>query len=412
MKAVYSNRNVLVISVTSSIIMFFVQVYNPFWSLYLGELGFSIPQIGLLSAIQSSEQFLFQLPGGMLADRIGRKKVTLIVAAVRIFAPILFLFSTSLEGILIASLLTGFESIGGPAFQAIVAESLPREQLGAGYGVFNAIQRVPAVLTGILGGVLMDALGVSTGTRLCFIGASIAAAIVFLARYLFITETLHTEHKTNSNVKKDITEVIPLLKGTLFGMLIASAVTQFAARLIMSYTVIYVVEIIGLTKTEWGIITTIMSLLNLLTSLPSGMMSDRYDKRKLLAFTRAIEPISTFGYIILRGFWPILTVRVIAGVGMGLSGGNVMGFLGGPAWSSLIADLVPREKRGRLIGLMGTISGLTAFSAPYIGAYTWESGATGPDNTLLMSGILGLFSSVIIWLFVRDPRFEAKNGKR
>ena len=239
MKSVYSNRNVMVISITSSIIMFFTQVYNPFWPLYLQAIGFSLPQIGLLTAIQGAEQFLFQLPGGILADRIGRKKVSLIVAFERIFTPIIFLFSTSWEGILLASLLRGFESVGGPAFQAIVAESLPKDKMGAGYGVYNLMQRVPSVFTGILGGVLMDIYGVINGTRICFVGSSVIALIVFLARYFFITETLNTKSRINTNLKTEITEVVPYLKGTLLGMLFASAVTQFSLRIMMTYAVMY-----------------------------------------------------------------------------------------------------------------------------------------------------------------------------
>ena len=156
---------------------------------------------------------------------------------------------------------------------------------------------------------------------------------------------------------------------------------------------------------------TVMNLLNLITSLPSGIMADKYDKRKLLTFTRAIEPATAFGYILLRSFWQILAVRVIAGIGMGLAGGNTSGMLGGPAWLSLIADLVPPEKRGRLNGLMGTISGSIAFMAPYIAAFTWQSTTIGPDGTMLMSGILGLFSSIIIWFTVKDPRHESKRKK-
>jgi len=395
----------MVISLTSSVIGFFTQVYNPFWPLYLDAIGFSLPQIGLLTAIQGAEQFIFQLPGGILADRIGRRKVSLIVAFERIFTPLIFLSFTSWEGILLASLLRGFESIGGPAFQAIVAESLPKEKLGAGYGLYNMMQRVPSIFTGILGGVLMDIYGIIDGTRICFVGSSVIALIVFLVRYLFITETLNTKSRINANLKSEIAEVVPYFKGTLLGMLFASAMTQFSLRIVSTYAVIYVVDIIGFSNTQWGIIVTVMSLLNLLTSLPSGYMADHYDKRKLLTFTRAIEPASTFGYILLRDFWQVLAVRVVAGVGMGLAGGNTSGMLGGPAWLSLIAALIPPDKRGRVNGLMGTISGSLAFMAPYIAAYTWENVAIGPDGTLLISGVFGLCSSLVVWFTVRDPRY-------
>ncbi|MDQ1280694.1 MAG: hypothetical protein QG670_1957 [Thermoproteota archaeon] len=412
MKSIYSNRNVMVISLTSSVIMFFTQTYTPFWPLYLEAIGFSLPQIGLLTAIQGAEQFIFQLPGGILADRIGRKKVSLIVAFERIFTPLIFLYFTSWEGILFASLLRGFESIGGPAFQAIVAESLPKEKLGAGYGVYNMMQRVPAVFTGVLGGILLDVYGVIEGTRMCFIGSSIIALIVFFARYFFITETLNTNSRKNRNLRTEVTEVIPYFKGTLLGMLFASAMTQFSFKIVSTYAVIYAVDIIGFSNTEWGVIVTIMNLLNLITSMPSGLMADRYDKRKLLSFTRAIEPASTFGYILLRSFWQILAVRIFAGIGMGLAGGNTSGMLGGPAWFSLIAALVPPEKRGRVNGLMGTISGSLAFMAPYIAAYTWEITLIGPDGTMFFSGMLGLFSSVVIWFKVRDPDHASKASSK
>ncbi|MCJ7770514.1 MFS transporter [Candidatus Bathyarchaeota archaeon] len=411
MKSIYSNRNVMVISLTSSVIMFFTQIYNPFWPLYLGAIGFSLPQIGLLTAIQGAEQFIFQLPGGILADRIGRKKVSLIVAFERILTPLIFLFFTSWEGILLASLLRGFESIGGPAFQAIVAESLPKEKLGAGYGMYNMMQRVPSIFTGILGGILMDIYGIIDGTRICFVGSSVIALIVFLARYFFLTETLNTKSRIDSNLKSEIAEVIPYFKGTLLGMLFASAMTQFSLRIVTTYAVIYVVDIIGFSNTQWGIIVTVMSLLNLITSIPSGYMADRYDKRKLLTLTRAIEPASTFGYILLRDFWQILAVRVVAGVGMGLAGGNTSGMLGGPAWLSLIAALIPPEKRGRVNGLMGTMSGSLAFMAPYIAAYTWENVAIGPDGTLLISGVFGLGSSLVVWFTVRDPRYQQTSAR-
>lgn len=410
MKRILHNRNVMTVSVTSSVIGFFQQVYNPFWSLYLGALGLSIMQIGILSAIRISQQFLLQLPGGMLTDRIGRKKVLVLVAFIRIFTPIVFYFSTSWEGILFASILSGFDSISGPAFQALVAESLPLDQIGAGYGMYNTIQRVPSVFTALIGGILMDAIGVKEATKLCFIGASIIAFLVFLARYFLVTETLTPETKQKQDMLRDVSEVFPLLKGTLRGMLVASAVTQFATGLSSAYVVIYAVTIIGLSKTEWGLITTIMSVLSLITAIPGGMMSDKYDRRKLLVFSRAIEPATNIGYITFRSLWQIIVVRVIAGAAMGISGANVEGLLGGPAWSALLADLVPSKKRGRLSGLMGTISGLAAFFAPYIGAYGWTSEIVGPDMTLIISSIIGVSSSAILWLYVRDPRTEAKKN--
>ncbi len=222
------------------------------------------------------------------------------------------------------------------------------------------------------------------------------------------------EVQMNVSMSKEVTDVLPLMKGSLLGMQIASCVTQFAARLTMSYIVFYVVTPGpgGLSYTEWGSITTIMGIIGLFTSMPGGLVADKYDKRKLVSFARSIEPVTTVGYIFLRGFWSLLGIRAIAGVGMGLSGAGAMGVMGGAAWSALMADLVPPEKRGRINGLMATISGVTTLPAPYIGAYMWESPSIGPENSLWVTAISGLASAVILWVTVRDPRWEQRQANK
>jgi len=65
MRTVFSNRNILGIALTTSLITLTDMGWRPFWGLYLkNELGASIAAVGLLSMIQNSERLLFQLSGG------------------------------------------------------------------------------------------------------------------------------------------------------------------------------------------------------------------------------------------------------------------------------------------------------------------------------------------------------------
>ena len=408
-RRVFSNRNVLVISLTSSLAMFFRMLYILYWPRYLkDELGMTVPQIGLLSTVQQSQRLLFQLPGGILADRLGRKKVTLIGAATRIITPIIYLWSWSFEHLVLGSVFAAMSSISSPAFTAIIAESLPRDQMASGYGVFGMVRRVPSLFTGVIGGILMDTLGYWVGTRICLIGSFIGAVIVFVVRYLFLTETLVRRPGPKPSIKKDFHEVLPLFRGNLLGMQVTSMLSQFASRLTSSLIVIYVTEVIGFSNTQYGLLRTIMYIIGFLTAMPGGMLADRLDRRKLISFARSISPTTIVGYIYLRDFYQVLAVRLVAGVGMGLSGASAMGWLGGAAWSSLLADIIPPEKRGRVSGLMGTISGVTSLPSPYIGAYMWDVESIGPEKTLWATVLLGLVSTLVFWKYVRDPRLERK----
>ena len=79
MKEVFSNRNILAIGLTTSLWTLCNSGWRPFWSIYLTEeLGADLFAVGLLSTIQTADQLLFQLPGGLLADRVGRKPLIMI----------------------------------------------------------------------------------------------------------------------------------------------------------------------------------------------------------------------------------------------------------------------------------------------------------------------------------------------
>jgi len=411
-RKVLSNRNILVISLTNALATFFQTVYTPYWAKYLQDvIGLTIPQIGLLRALQRSNQLLFAFPGGLLADRIGRKKVTLIGAVARTATPLIYLFAGSWELLLIGTIVNAMQSISTAAYSALVAESVPREQRGTGYGVFEMLRRIPGIFTGITGGILMDTLGLAGGMRICFIGGICGGITIFIARYLLLTETLKRRTTAKTSVREDLKEVIPLFQGTLKYMQVTSAIYQFAAGLTSELIIIYVTEVIGLTYTEWGTILTIMSTIGLLCSLPGGMMADRFDRVKLNVWARSIAPITTLGYIYLRSFWLILGVRMIAGIGVGLSGAAEMGHLGGTSWNALMADLVPSEKRGRFSGIMTTFNGIVSLPSPYIGGNMWVTPGIGPEGTMWTNIILGLTSTLIFGIFVKDPRYEKKAEK-
>jgi MFS family permease len=110
---------------------------------------------------------------GWGATSIEPRKHHIYTGLTNIINPIIYLLSTSYEPIFIATIFTAMSSLIGPANQAMVAESLPRNRMGTGYAIFNAAQRIPMLLSGFIGGMLMDSLGLAYGTRLCLVGALI-----------------------------------------------------------------------------------------------------------------------------------------------------------------------------------------------------------------------------------------------
>jgi MFS family permease len=75
--------------------------------------------------------------------------------------------------------------------------------------------------------------------------------------------------------------------------------------------------------------------------------------------------------------------------------------MGGPAWQALIADIVPSKDRAKIMGLMGTISGVVGLPGSLLGGYLYER---DPSMLLLVGSLLEALSIPIILLFVREPK--------
>ena len=405
MKRIFSNRNIMVITGTTSIWTFIFSLYYTFWPLYLMELGATTESIGLIAMIQSTAQLLFQFPGGILADRIGRRKVIVYGSMFRLITPIIFLFATSWEMVLPGVIFQAVASIYMPAFNALIAESLPHEDRGSAFGAYRMITMLPLVVTGFLSGVLMDHFGVWEGTRMILMGNVIASIFIVAVRYKFITETFSPKQLSaakKTSIKDSILELRNQPRN-VWALISVSCLSSFALRLSFSFFVLYAVNVIGLSKTQWGLIGSIISIVSMSLSLPGGMLTDKIGRKPNILIARILTPISTLGLSFARGFNQTLLVRLVSSIGGGL-GGGISGASGGPAWQALLADIIPSHKRGRVYGLIGTLTGLMGAPAPWIGGLMWDQ--ISPAFTLQMSCWLGIIPAVIFLFFVKEPKVK------
>ncbi len=67
--------NILVLIIASFFTSFSEAIVNPFYSLYLRDLGASPFIIGMMGSLGSAIVSVMRLPGGYIADKYGRKKI-------------------------------------------------------------------------------------------------------------------------------------------------------------------------------------------------------------------------------------------------------------------------------------------------------------------------------------------------
>jgi MFS family permease len=298
--------------------------------------------------------------------------------------------------------------LGVPATNALIAESLPQKSRGAGFAAYRMVTWMPMIVTSLLGGIVMDYYGVVQGVRLCLIASLICSIISAFLRWKFITETLETTvvkienvRVQKSSLKDRLRQQLGAIPRSVWILIIVSSLSGFAMRVVFSFMVVYSVEVVGLTKTQWGVIGTVVSLISTVLTVPTGILTDRIGRKPCIIISRILSPLSTLGFTFATNFWQMCVVRAVGGVARGF-GGLVWGVMGGPAWQALVADVTPPKSRGKIMGMMGTITGIVSTPASWVGGYMYDN--ISPNLPFQTSFILDTVGTIIFIAFLKEPK--------
>ena len=410
-REVFSERNILVLSGTSVLYQIFRSIWQLWWSLYLlEELNAPIAIVGILSTLQSVSQIVFQLPGGVMADRIGRKKVILFGSILRVVGPFAMFLSPTWEWVIPGMILNAMSALYMPAFNAIIADSLPSNKRGSAYGAYRSITSIPQIVMPVISGFYLDLMGVGAGVKLGLLLYSISAVVAIILRFFLLTETLESDKTVKIKSKKqtsnfsNIRAIMGLFRGNLLTMLIVACISGFAMRLVYPFLAVYGIEIAGFTKTQWGMLQTIAIGLSTPLYIFGGVLSDRFGRVIPILVARSLLPVEAISLLITRDFRVLVIIFILLGIAGGLGGGSIRsgGGMGGPSWQALIADLTSIKDRGKIMGTMATLTGLLNLPAPIVGAYLWQ--IQGSNFLMATGGIIGLMVTPLILYFLHEPQ--------
>ncbi len=396
----FDNRNIVIIMVTQTLSMFLAWLWWPYKSLFILELGATNEILGLLVMVETLGGMFFQIPGGVLADRYGRKRVIIASAILGFGSPLIYLFAGDWIQLVPAMLLASTASLSRGAMNALIAESLPTDKRGAGFAAISFVQKIPNVFTGIIGGVIMDHFGVIPGVRVVLTGVIGVSALSVVIYWMFLEETLLPESRKDTKLELNLGSIRELgsMPREAWVLTIVAGLSSFSVRMVFSFTVPYVINIMELSKTEYGAISTVVSLVSMFLTLPGGVLSDRIGRKQTVVISRIIASLSTIGIPLSTSVLTLGAFRVTGSIGSGL-GGTFMRVRGGPVWQALVADMTPAEGRARMMGLMGTFVSIIGTPASYVGGYLTDN--VSPEAPFYVSFALNTVGTLLILLLLK-----------
>jgi len=392
--------NILINTVSLTLILMAAAIPYTYYPKYIEGLGGDAYILGIISLVSNIALALVQFPGGYIADRHGRR--TLIYTMTFAFSVTYFLFAIApnWQFFMIVSVIQSTFLIYRPALQALVSDSSPPEKRGLSFSIINLLHYV-SFPSPLIAGILLVNFGLVPAMRIAYMALTGAFFVAAILRMRFKETVEKTKEgisvtETFKNFPTSIMESMRTLKNSsraTLSLVTTFAIYNFAWFTCSVYMILYATDpdILNIGDFNWALLMTWYSIVNMISALPCGKIIDKFGRKKplIVAWLLFIPAMIGFVYgtlLILAACYLLLGVALI---------------LTNTAYPALLADLVARDKRGKIIGSTNfffiILNGLGGFAGGYM--YTYVS----PTLPFFLAAVLFVPCIVITIFKVHEP---------
>lgn len=387
--------------ITSWILIdFAMELPATYYSLYVLNLGATETILGVIGLFSFLALASMQFPGGYLADKFGRKWLVSTMTFGVALSFIFYAIAPSWHLILIGAILMNLiNSIYQPALMAMIADSLPPERRGMGFGIVTLIASVSTTPGPIVARILYDQFGLVQGMR---IGYGIVVAVFLSAAFLRLVKLKETIVNTQRPSFKALWQTYPTATKETFGvwkkvprstfyLFLSSAFITFGISTANLYFVVYAVEELLIDEAVWPLILTALFITMIIVAIPIGKAVDKLNRKLPILIAYLI-----FGgvmWLFLNGDIPRLFLSLTL---MGI--GQVMM---SSAFSALQTDLTPREQRGKVNGFTNFANYIIMAVGSLVGGVIYEH--VSPQIPFILTIILVIPSFIVALTLVHEP---------
>ncbi|NLK08315.1 MAG: MFS transporter [Firmicutes bacterium] len=359
---------------------------GPFLALFALALGATKGQIGLLAALPAFLSNALQIPAAQLADRWGeRQRLVVVTSAISrltilpiALVPILLNGDLAIYVFIALVTLRGLtNSIGVPAWTAIMADITPRHSRGSYFGYRNVMCNLAALVSTLVAGWFINRYGFPLGYKICFY---IALGFGLMATYFFSTIPVPKAAPRRSSGRAfDLRAPWQLLmKPSAFrNYCFTSVLWNFAVTFSGSFYAVFYRENLGGDPGFWGVVMAVGLGAGILGHRYWGRLADRYGQKNVMLLGGIGASAVPFMWLVLPR--PELAVLAEFGSGFAWSGYNLAAF-------NLILELTPDDERTTYIGVYNTLAGLATAVGPLMGGFFAD--AYGLVPVIIISGVL------------------------
>ncbi|MFL5551739.1 MAG: MFS transporter [Gemmatimonadaceae bacterium] len=386
------------------------EMIYPLLPLFLaGILGANASFIGAIEGVAETTASLLKLVSGWWSDRITSRKP--LVVAGYLIASIARPFTaiTRSAGQVLAIRVTDRvgKGIRTSPRDALLADSAAPEARGLAYGFHAAADNAGAVLGPLVAFMILRLHGVGTLDTSRYLGAhdehairnvfwlaAIPAAIAMLVLVFVVTDVPRDSHdsEVGAGVVIGDTRLSRRFWAYLLVVLLFTLGNSTDAFLLLRANQLGVP--VALAPILWALLNFVKAA----TGTYGGQLSDRLGRKPLIVGGWLLYAAVYFAFARAGAPWQAWALFAVYGIFYGMTEGTE---------KALVADLVPKSRRGSAFGWYNLAIGLGALPASLIFGAIWDR--SGASSAFLFGATLALVAAVLM-AFVA-PGVNASRGQ-
>ena len=390
-------RNLVILLIAIFVIGAGEELWMRFVPKYLQALGATVFVIGLYDTLRTLLGAVYAYPGGVIVDHWGHRRAFIIFNVVSIAGYSLILLIPTWAGVIAGMFFfLSWSCFSLPATFSLVGAALEAHRHSMGIGVQSVIKRLPIMVAPILGGMLIDRFGIIPGVRIALIVSIVLSALTIFVQRQFREDSVESPvaGSAPAGERWSLWRSLRQFNPPMRRLLLSDILIRFCERVPYAWVVIFVMDYIGVSAQQVGILTTIEMLAATLCIIPASHYADRYRREPFVIVTFVMFTLFPISLLMSRSFSALVIAFTIRGLKE----------FGDTSRKALIIGYSDPERRGQMIGAYYLVRDLVVSTGAILGAYLWK---LGPALNFLGAAALGVAGTIFYVRTIRRSRQSA-----
>ncbi len=401
-------RDVVILMASRGIRAFAFSYLNVVFAIYLDQLGFSTVTVGIVFSVAYLSGALLTAVWGYLSDRVGRRKILMVLAVLTIFSNGIYIFFSSLFFILLAVIVAnvgaggqgGGGSGGGPfnpVEEALLAEKCTPETRNQVFALNAFVGSVMGSL-GALASGLPQHLQEHWGWQPVASYKPLFLLTIFFSVALFFVYASIREEHTPRKVEKRISRKTGVF---VTKMSLLAIVDNFGAGMAGSLVAYWFFLRFGVELKSLGLIFFLSYFFAAVSFLSAPVIARHIGVVRTMAFSHGLASLM---YLVL----PFAPTVSLAGALVVLR--SLFAYMDNPLRSSFTMAMVKSDERGSAAGVTSLARIVPFGISPTISTYLMQS--VSLTLPLFIGGGLQLLNDIAFYVIFRHVRPPEETRER